>query len=88
MQMVAVRHFRMMRRLVVIAGLVVLGGFAMMLSRLLVMMRGFFVVLVDLVVVQIFAVHRRLPVAAMQSRALPSFDEPIATGVCQFTPLC
>src|SRR6476620_3716631 len=58
--MVAMRHLRMMRRLAVIAGLVVLGGFAMMLGRLLVMMRGLFVVLVDLVVVQIFAVHRQL----------------------------
>jgi hypothetical protein len=60
MQMMTVRHFRMMRRLLVMAGFVVLGGFAMMFCRLFVMMRGFFVMLVDLVVVQIL-VHRRLP---------------------------
>jgi hypothetical protein len=60
MQMMTLRHFRMMRRLLVTAGFVVLGSFAMMFSRLLVMMRGLFAMLVDLVVVQIL-VHRRLP---------------------------
>jgi hypothetical protein len=60
MQVVTVRHLRMMCSLFVMSGLVVFGGFAMMLRRLLVMMRGVFVMLVDLVV--IFAVHRRLPV--------------------------
>jgi hypothetical protein len=49
-QMMTVRHFRMVRRLLVSAGFVVLGGFAMMFCRLLVMMGGFFVMLVDLVV--------------------------------------
>jgi hypothetical protein len=61
MQMVAVRDFRVMGGLFVFAGLVVLGSLAMMLGRLLVVMRGFFVVLVDIAVVQILAVHRRLP---------------------------
>jgi len=41
------------------AGFVMLGGFTMMFCRLFVMVRGFFVMLVDLVV-QIL-VHRRLP---------------------------
>ena len=34
MQMMTVRHFRMMRRLLVMAGFVVLGGFAMMFRGL------------------------------------------------------
>jgi hypothetical protein len=59
MQMMTVRYFRMMRRLLVMAGFVVLGGFAMMLCGLFVVMRGFLVMLVDLVV-QIL-VHRQLP---------------------------
>ena len=61
MHMVTVRHIRMMRRLLVMAGFVMLGGLTMMFCSLLVMMRGFFVMLVDLVVVQILAVRRLLP---------------------------
>jgi hypothetical protein len=42
----------MMRRLFVIAGLVMLGGLAMMLGRVLVMRRGVLVMLMNLVIVR------------------------------------
>jgi hypothetical protein len=56
MQRVAVRHFGVMCGLLVIAGLGVLGSFAMVLGRMLVMVRGMFVMFVN-----VMAVHRRLP---------------------------
>jgi hypothetical protein len=61
MQVMAMRHLGMVRGLFVISGLVVLGGFAMVLRRMLVMLRGLLVVFVDVVFVEIVAVHRLLP---------------------------
>jgi hypothetical protein len=61
MQAVAMRHVGMVRGLFVISGLVVLGGFAMVLGRMLVMLRGLLVVFVNVVFVEIVAVHRLLP---------------------------
>jgi hypothetical protein len=55
-QRMAVGHFGVVRRLFVIAGLGVLGGFAMMLGRMLMMVRGMLVMFVN-----VMAVHRRLP---------------------------
>lgn len=56
MHVMAMSDLGMVRGLFVIAGLVVLGGFTMVLGRMLVVMRGVFVVLVDLV-----AFHGLLP---------------------------
>jgi hypothetical protein len=56
-QRVPMRHLGVVRRFLVISGLGVLGGFAMMLRCVLVVFRGFLVMLVDLV-----AVHFHLPV--------------------------
>jgi hypothetical protein len=61
MQVMAMRHLGMMRGFFVISGLVVLGGFAMVLGRMLVMLRGLLVVFVNVVFVEIVAVHRLLP---------------------------
>ncbi len=55
-QGMAVRDLGMMRCLLVIAGAMVFGGFAMMLGRMVMMMRRFFVMFMDLV-----AVHGWLP---------------------------
>jgi hypothetical protein len=55
------RHLGMVRGLFVISGLVVLGGFAMVLGRVLMMLRGLLMVFVDVVFVDILAVHRLLP---------------------------
>ena len=54
-QGVAVRHLGVMRRLFVIAGLVVLGGFAMVLGRMLMMLRGLLMMLEDIVTVHRFS---------------------------------
>jgi hypothetical protein len=70
MQVTPVRHARMMRSLFVIAGF----GFAVMFGRPFVMMRGLFVMLVQ------------LPGCSDAAASIASFDEPIATGVCQFLP--
>jgi hypothetical protein len=56
MQGVTVRDLGMMRRFFVIAGPVVLGGFAMMLGRILMMFRRHFVVFMNVMVA-----HRSLP---------------------------
>ena len=61
MQVMAMRHLGMVRGLFVISRLVVLGGFAMVLGRMLVMLRGLLVVFVDIVFVEVLAVHRVLP---------------------------
>jgi hypothetical protein len=61
MQRMAVGNLGMAGGLVVIAGFMVLGGFAMVFGRMLVMVRGLFVVLVDLVVF-----HRCLPGSAFR----------------------
>jgi hypothetical protein len=61
MQVMPMRHLGMVRGLFVIAGLVVLGGFAMMLGCMLVMFRGLLVMFVNIVFVEILAVHRVLP---------------------------
>lgn len=50
MQRMAVGDLGMVRGLFVIAGAMMRGGFAMMLGRVLVVLRGVFVVLVDLVI--------------------------------------
>jgi hypothetical protein len=55
-QVMAVSDLRMMRGLFVIAGFVVLRRLAMMLGRVLVVMRGFLMMLVDVV-----TAHRSLP---------------------------
>jgi hypothetical protein len=49
MKMMPVRGMRVVRRLVVVAAFVVLGGVAMMLRGLGVMMRGFFMMLREFV---------------------------------------
>jgi hypothetical protein len=56
MQGMAVRHFGMMRRFLMIAGLCMLGRFAMVLGRVIVVIRRFLVMLVNVVVI-----HCRLP---------------------------
>jgi hypothetical protein len=61
MQMMSVGDLGMVRGLFVISGFVVLGGFAMMLGRMLVMVRGLLVMFMDVVFVEVMAVHRRLP---------------------------
>ncbi len=58
MQRMAVGDMGMVRRFLVIARLMMLGSLAVVLGRVLVMLRGLFVMLVDVV----FAVHRGLPV--------------------------
>ena len=61
MQVMPVSNLGMMRRLLVIARLMVLGGFAMVFGRMLVMVRSLFVMFVNVVLVQILVVHRSLP---------------------------
>jgi hypothetical protein len=61
MQVVAMRNVGMVRGLFVISGLVVLGGFAMVLGRMLVMLRRLLMMFVNVVFVEIVAVHRLLP---------------------------
>jgi hypothetical protein len=61
MQAMPMRHVGMMRGLFVISGLVVLGGFAMVLGRVVVMLRRLLVMFVNVVFVEIVAVHRLLP---------------------------
>ncbi len=79
MQMMPKSHLGMMRRLFVIAGLVVLGGLTMMLSRMLVVIRGLLMVFVD-----VATVHRLLPgLLRGEAGALPGIDEVFATRVCQ-----
>jgi hypothetical protein len=60
-QMMPVRDLGMVRGLFVIAGLVMFGGFTVVLGGVVVMVRGMFVMFVDVVFVQILAVHRLLP---------------------------
>jgi hypothetical protein len=55
------RHIGMVRALFVIAGLVMFGGLTVVLGRMVVVVRGMLVVFVDVVFVQILAVHRLLP---------------------------
>jgi hypothetical protein len=57
MQRMAVGYFGMMGGLLVIARLGVLGGFPMVLGRMLVMVRGELVMFVNVMVI-----HRRCPV--------------------------
>jgi len=71
MQRMAVRNFGMVRGLFVIAGLVVLGGFAMMFGGMIVMFGGLFVMFVDLV-----AVHRLLPCCRPRCKAAQDGREP------------
>ena len=49
-QLVPVREVRMVARLLVVAGFGVMGGLAMMLGGVLVVFRGFLVMLMDVVV--------------------------------------
>jgi hypothetical protein len=56
MQRMAVGYFGVMRGLLVSAGLGVLGGLAMVLGRMLMMIRGKLVMFVN-----VMTVHRRLP---------------------------
>jgi hypothetical protein len=56
MQVMPMRHLGVMRGLFVMASLVVLCRFAMVLGRMIVMVRGLLMVLVDFV-----AVHYSLP---------------------------
>jgi hypothetical protein len=80
MQRMAVGYFGVMRGLLVIAGLGMFGGFAMMLGRMLVVLGGLFMMLVNLVLVHIVTVHRRLPVCiCWQYRSIARTDEAIAT---------
>lgn len=58
-QMVPMRHLGVMRGLFMVSGLVVLGRFAMVLGRVLVVVRGLVMMLVNVVIV-----HRSLPGAA------------------------
>jgi hypothetical protein len=60
-QVMPMRHIGMVRTLFVIAGLVMFGGLTMVLGRMVVVVRGMLVVFVDVVFVQILAVHRLLP---------------------------
>jgi hypothetical protein len=77
-QMMAVRDLGVMGSLFVIAGFVMFGGFAMMLGRVLMMLRGMFVVLVNLVIV-----HRSLSGSIGKGRSIAAFDEPFSTPLCQ-----
>jgi hypothetical protein len=61
MQVMPVSNFGMMRCFLVIARLVVLGGFTMVFRSMLVVVRGLFVMFVNVVLVQILVVHRSLP---------------------------
>ena len=61
MQVMPVSNLGMMRCFLVIARLVVLGGFTMVFGRMLVVVRGLFVMFVNVVLVQILVVHRLLP---------------------------
>jgi hypothetical protein len=61
MQRMSVRHLRMMRRLLVIAGFGVFGRLTMVRRRVVVMIRRNLVMLVDFV-----TVHRRLPVLSLR----------------------
>jgi hypothetical protein len=80
MQRMSTRHFGVMRGLFVVAGLGMFGGFAMMLGRMIVMLGGLFVMLVDVVFVHIVTVHRRLPACGWwQCRSIATTDEAIAT---------
>jgi hypothetical protein len=80
MQRMSMRDFGVMRGLLVIAGLGMFGGFAMMLGRMLVVLGGLFMMLVNLVLVHIVTVHRRLPVCIRwQYRSIARTNEAIAT---------
>jgi hypothetical protein len=60
-QMMPVRDLGMVRGFFVIAGLVMFGGFTVVLGGMVVMVRGVFVMFVNIVFVQILAVHCLLP---------------------------
>jgi hypothetical protein len=79
-QRMSMRDFGVMRGLFVVAGLGMFGGFAMMFGRMLVMLGGLFVMFVNVVLVHIVTVHRRLPVRiCWQYRRIARIDEAIAT---------
>jgi hypothetical protein len=59
-----------MRSLFMIAGLVMFGGFAMMLGRILMMLRGMLVVLMDFVFV-----HGSLSGFIGKGRSIAAFDD-------------
>jgi hypothetical protein len=63
MQGMPVSHLGVMRRFFVISGLVMLGGFVMVLGRMLMVMRGLLMVLVDIV-----TVHRSLPCGLLRCK--------------------
>jgi hypothetical protein len=61
MQSVAMRDFGMVRGFLVISGLRMLGRLAMVLGRMFMMLRGHFMVLVDVMFANIVTVHCCLP---------------------------
>jgi hypothetical protein len=76
MQRMAMRDLGVVRGFFVIPGLGVLGGFAMMLRRMLVVLGGLLVMLVDFV-----AVHFHLPVWCLAAPStIVGIDETIATS--------
>ena len=77
-QVMAVRDLRMMSGLFMIAGFMMFGCFAMVLGRVLMMLRGVLVVLMNLVIV-----HGSLSGLLEKTRSIAAFDERFATPRCQ-----
>jgi hypothetical protein len=76
MQRMTMGDMGMVRGFLVIARLVMLGSLAVVLGRMLMMLRGFLMVLVDIV----FAVHRALPIGCSEyRRSIIAIGEAIAT---------
>jgi hypothetical protein len=69
MQMVPMRHLRVVRGLFVMTSLVVLGCLAVMFGSVLVVLSGLLMVLMNVVTVHnVLTVHRRLPGSSLYGR--------------------
>ena len=73
-QRMAVGDFRVMRRFLVMPGLVMLCRFAMVLRRFIVMVSGFFMMLVDVVIHDPLLGWEAAPLQAVMKHLRPAYD--------------
>ena len=86
MQMMPMRHLRVMRCLFVIASLVVFCRLAMVFGGMLVVLRGFLMMFMNVVTVHdVLTVHRSLPGSSLRvgKPNIVQFDETFAKHICQ-----
>ncbi len=86
MQMMPMRHLRVMRGLFVIASLVVFCRLAMVFGGMLVVLRGFLMMFMNVVTVHdVLTVHRPLPGSLLRvgKPNIVRFDETFAKHICQ-----